>query len=310
MNRNCNNATVGWLLKGDPSIRYQTLRDLTDAPDEEVLAARLQIAKKGWGRRLLDLQDHTGTWARRLYSPKWISTTYTLLELKGLAITPEASVIRACMILLDKGFYHDGGINLGFKSIDYSETCVTGMVLSLLCFFGIRDDRIHEIAAHLLKQQMKDGGWNCQSYKGAIHSSFHTTISVLEGLWDYKKLTGISGGETGPARVAGMEFLLKHRLFRSDKTGEVVNPAMLRFSFPPRWKYDIMRCLDYAQDAGCKRDERFSDAMDILKKKQKKDGRWPLQGKHTGRVHFDMEAPGKPSRWNTLRALRILKWWE
>lgn len=170
---------------------------------------------------------------------------------------------------------------------------------------------------------MDDGGWNCLSVKGHTHSSFHTTIIVLEGLREYEKflcqthgchINHIAGktakrmAQIKDARDAAVEFLLAHRLFRSHRTGEVVDERLLRFSFPPRWRYDIMRGLDFMQECRVKKDHRFDDAIAVLKKKQTKDGLWKLQNRHSGRAFFEMEKPGKPSRWNTLRALRILRW--
>ena len=182
------------------------------------------------------------------------------------------------------------------------------MVLSILSYFRYQDERTNRLVEHLLEHQMKDGGWNCQAYKGATHSSFHTTISVLEGLREFEKIVDEKTAEIQKAQQTGREFLLQHRLFRSSKTGEIVKPVFTRFSFPPRWHYDILRALDYFQECNAERDERLIDAIEIIHKKRKKDGRWLLQSHHPGKVFFDMEKVGEPSRWNTLRALRILKW--
>lgn len=188
---------------------------------------------------------------------------------------------------------------------------MTGMFLSILCHFQIKDNRIDKMVEHLIDQQMSDGGWNCESYNGATHSSFHSTISVLEGLWEYEKIGNSKDKKLiKEIQFTGIEFLLRHNLFRSNRTGKVVDNRMLRFSFPPRWKYDIMRGLDYTQEKELPKDERFKDAIEVLKSKRTKDGFWKLQNKHPGRVFFDMEKVGEPSRWNTLRAIRILKWWE
>jgi len=302
-------SVIQWLLEGDPAIRWQTLRDLTNANADAVELTRQQIATKGWGAKLLSIQEPSGQWGRGIYSPKWTSTTYTMLLLRrlGLAATNPAAQ-KACKLLLERGFYHDGGINY-FGSLKYSETCVTGMILSILCYFEYEDDRIHSLTTHLLNQQMPDGGWNCQSYKGATHSSFHTTISVLEGLRQYEKFTPENTKEIRKAQQRGREFLLIHRLFRSHRTGEIANPVFTRFSFPPRWHYDILRALDYFQECRAEHDERLLDAIEIVLKKRKKDGKWVLQNRHSGKTFFEMEKVGEPSRWNTLRAMRVLKWW-
>lgn len=302
------NSIIDWLLQGDPAVVYQTKRDLLDTPPTELQQLQTRIAEEGWANKLLSYQDSSGLWGRSLYSPKWTSTHYTLMSLMRLGLPlNNLQAQKGCRILLDAGYYHDGGINY-FRSLKHSETCVTAMTLSLLCYFHIEDDRLISLFNFLIDQQMSDGGWNCNSYKGAVHSSFHTTISTLEALRQYELKHGDINGEIERARKKAHEFLLCHHLFKSDKTGDVVSPVMTRFSFPPRWKYDVMRSLDYFQEINSPHDPRFCDAITLLRKKEK-EGKWPLQQKHPGRVFFDMEPVGKPSRINTLRALRILKWW-
>lgn len=304
------NQTINWLLRGDPSIRWQVHADLLYSDKQTIWKERTKITTEGWGARLLSHQDQLGTWANRLYSPKWTSTTYTLMLLRRLGLDPDnQKAQKGALILLNKGFYKDGGINF-FRSFKYSETCVTGMVLSILSYFNIRDKRLISLAEHLLGQQMEDGGWNCLRPKGAIHGSFHTTIIVLEGLLEYVGQFSDYHHDILDSRNRGMEFLLNHRLFKSHRTGKIADPKMTRFSFPPRWRYDVMRSLDYFQKINAPWDERFSDAINLLLKKRLTDGRWNLQAKHPGRVFFEMEKTGEPSRWNTLRGMRILKWWE
>lgn len=302
------NAVIQWLLQGDPAIRWQTQRDLLGADEAVVQAERQQVAIAGWGAKLLSYQEPSGLWGGGLYGPKWISTTYTMLLLRRFGLDPiHSQAQQACHLLLDKGFYIDGGINY-FSSLKYSETCVTGMVLSILAYFDFYDERLADLVEHLQGQQMADGGWNCESYKGATHSSFHTTISVLEGLREYEKRRPDPSLTASQNRA--VEFLLIHRLFRSDRTGEVVDPRMTRFSFPPRWRYDVMRVLDYFQERNIPPDPRMADAIELLNKKRRPDGTWLLQNRHPGRVFFELEKVGQSSRWNTLRALRILKWYE
>lgn len=298
-----------WLLEGDPAISWQTQRDLVGAPISVVDDERQRVASEGWGAQLLALQDLSGRWGGGLYSPKWISTHYTMFSLRFLGLpqdNPQAH--KACRVLLEAGYYHDGGINFS-ASIKYSETCITGMVLSILAYFGYPDRRIHDLVEHLVKQQMADGGWNCESFRGATHSSFHTTLSVLEGLYHYMLAYPEQSITLQPVQSRAHEFLLIHRLYRSHRTGQVVNPAMTRFPFPPRWQYDVLRALDYFQAVNAQQDERFEDAIQLLLKKRKKDGRWFLNRGPSGRIYFDLEKAGAPSRWNTLRALRVLRWW-
>jgi hypothetical protein len=310
--------TIRWLLDGDPAIRWQTLRDLAGGPERVVERERDKVARTGWGARLLAKQDRAGTWAGGkssdggLYSPKWTSTTYTMLLLREFGLTANNRPTRkACRLLLDGGMQRDGGINYGVwaKWTRRSETCVTGMVLSLLTYFEYDDARLDTIVKHLLEQQMPDGGWNCRRPDGATHASVHTTINVLEGLRQYELLAGREAQAARAAQQSGREFLLAHRLFRSHRTGEIIKPALLRFSFPPRWHYDVLRALDYFQSVNAPRDERLADAIDIVRSNRGADSRWPLQNRYPGKTYFELERVGAPSRWNTLRALRVLKWW-
>ena len=270
------------------------------------------------GRRLLARQDPEGRWGGGLssddglYSPKWISTHYTMLLLRdfGLPAT-NRQARKACTLLLDRGIQRDGGIYLELwgKGTGRSETCVTGMVLSILSHFEYDDPRLDTIADHLLVQQMPDGGWNCRRRFGATHSSVHTTISVLEGLRLYELHRGRKLQAVRAAQRRGREFLLMHRLFRSDRTGEIIKPVFTRFAFPPRWHYDILRALDYFQAASAPCDERLAEAIEIVQNTRQDDGRWSLQNTWKGQTFFELERLGAPSRWNTLRALRVLKWW-
>jgi hypothetical protein len=291
---------------------------LVGAGERSVERERKSVARDGWGARLLARQDPEGTWAGGLssdgglYSPKWTSTTYTMLLLRdfGLPAT-NRQARKACALLLDGGLQRDGGINYGIwgKSWGRSETCITGMILSILSYFNYEDPRLDTIGSHLLEQQMPDGGWNCRRPYGATHASVHTTISALEGLRLYELHRGHQLRAVRDAQRRGREFLLVHRLFRSHRTGEIIKPVFIRFSFPPRWHYDILRALDYFQavDAPC--DPRLADAIDIVHRSQREDGRWSLQHSYKGKTYFELERLGAPSRWNTLRALRVLKWW-
>jgi hypothetical protein len=199
---------------------------------------------------------------------------------------------------------------MGAKWTRRSETRVTGMVLSLLSYFEYEDARLDTIAHHLLEQQMPDGGWNCRRPFGATYASVHTTMSVLEGLRLYELSCRPFVRAVRSAQRRGREFLLIHRLFRSHRTGRVIKSTFTRFSFPPRWHYDVLRALDYFQAVDAPRDERLAEAMDIVRKSERSDGRWLLQNGYKGKTHFELERLGAPSRWNTLRALRVLNWWD
>jgi hypothetical protein len=307
--------TIQWLLDGDPAIRWQTLRDLAGESERTIERERRRVARDGWGADLLARQAPGGKWADGLssdgglYSPKWISTTYTMLLLRDFGLPAGSRPARkACTLLLDGGLQRDGGINYGWRG--RSETCITGMVLSILCHFEYGDDRLHTLADYLLEQQMPDGGWNCRRDLGATHASVHTTISVLEGLRFYELHCGRKVRAVRAAQRRGREFLLVHRLFRSHRTGAIIKPVFLRFSFPPRWHYDILRALDYFQAVDAPRDPRLAEAIALVREGQREDGRWSLNHVHKGKTYFELEKLGAPSRWNTLRALRVLKWWD
>jgi hypothetical protein len=306
---------IQWLLESDPAIRWQVFRDLLGAADRTVRTERIRIAEDGWGARLLAKQDALGTWAGGLsgdgglYSPKWTSTTYTMLLLRDLGLPADNPQARnACALLLDRGLHQDGGISYGWWR--QSETCVTGMVLSILAYFRYDDRRLDTIADHLLERQMPDGGWNCRLPRGATHASVHTTISVLEGLRFYETHRAHQVRAVRAAQRRGREFLLVHRLFRSHRTGAVIKSEFTQFHFPPRWHYDILRALDHFRSVDAPRDRRLAEAIDIVRQRRGEDGRWLLERAYRGKTYFEMERVGAPSRWNTLRALRVLRWWD
>jgi hypothetical protein len=301
---------IHWLMEGDPAIRWQVQRDLLDEPPQVYVAERQRVAQAGWGAQLLGLQEPDGRWGGGLYSPKWISTTYTLLALRMLGLPAgNSQALQGCRLLLEHGLFPDGGINFSHHA-KHSETCITGMVLSILAHFHYPDPRLATIAKHLLEQQMADGGWNCESYKRATHSSFNTTLLVLEGLCEYEQLAPDQAAPLQAAQARGREFLLRHTLYRSHRTGEVVSPAMTRFPFPPRWQYDVLRALDYFQKVKAERDARLEDPIALLLSRRKADGRWQAYRGPTGLVYFDLEKAGEAGRANTLRALRVLRWWD
>jgi hypothetical protein len=297
---------IDWLLEGDVAIQYQVHRDIFGI-DRSDLQER--IATEGWGARFLSHRKKEGHWGQRFYQPKWISTHYTLLDLKNLAISQNNLEIKQSITQVIRTLKSpDGGI-LPIGTEQKSDVCVNGMFLNYAAYFGSEQDDLKSIIDFLLTEHMKDGGFNCESNRrGTMHSSMHTTISVLEGILEYTK-NGYRYRlkELQEAADQSREFLLRHRLFRSDRTGNVIDKKWLMLSYPSRWKYDILRALDYFQFAGIDYDPRMQDALDYLEKKRRKDYTWPVQAKHPGQTHFEMEKTGGPSRWNTLRALRVLK---
>jgi len=309
MKNTVDDKIILWLLKGDISIQYQVHRDLLY---KERPVLRANIAKEGWGAKFLSLQKEDGHWGKGFYQPKWTSTHYTLLDLKNLCIAPDIKNInKSISIILNNFKGNDGGINPSV-TIKNSDVCINGMFLNYASYFNADEAELKSIVDFLLNVQMKDGGFNCHSNrKGATHSSLHTTLSVIEGIHEYY-INGYSYRikELLKAELKSREFLLRHRLFRSHRTGEIISNQIIRLSYPSRWYYDILRALDYFSSAKVKYDERMQDAIDIILKKMGKDNKWKLQSNHKGQTHFNMEVIGKPSFWNTLRALRVLKYYE
>jgi hypothetical protein len=302
--------TIDWLMEGDPAIRWQTMRDILDKPEAQWKREQRRVAKEGWGKRLLSLRDACGTWGGGIYGPKWISTNYTLLLLRDMGLPQDNPVATAGASLLVDGDIEASKLK-GFAGfLARMDLCVIGMYLSLMAYFQVSDERIGEMVQHLLRQQLADGGWNCaQKCHDVHHSSLHTTINVLDGLADYADYGGKKAAAlvVEPVRRAH-EFILEHRLFKSDKTGQVIREAFTKFSFPPRYCWDVLRGLDHLRRMNV-RDERLQDAIDLLLSKRRDDGRWKLENHHRGKEFFKLDKPGQPSRWNTLRALRILRWW-
>lgn len=307
-----------WLMAGDPAIRWQTQRDLLHRPAKTWQAERQLTLSEGWGARLLALQAPDGSWGGGIYSPKWTSTTYTLLMLCDIGIPRESEAgRRGAALVLDTllGEADDEAFRAKLAACD---RCIVGMILQLAAYFGLSQDdgRIHAIVQNLLDELMPDGAWNCRRTRKPYptHSSFHTTFNVLEGLREYV--------ESRPARQvhqraailqaehSALELMLQHQLYRSDKTGRIINEKFTRLSFPHRWHYDILRGLAYFARIDAPRDPRLQEAIDLLRSYRREDGTWPVQNLYTGKVFFNMESVGKPSRWNTLRALRVLNWWD
>lgn len=303
-------STIQWLLGGDASIRWQTMRDLADASPEAIEAERARVATTGWGRELLGRQDPAGTWAGGLYGPKWISTTYTLLVLRRCGLPPGTpAALRGVELLWEGARFFDGGLTPA-RSIEAPEACVTSMYVALARYYGYQDPRVDSAVDWLLASQLDDGGWNCRTVRfGDRHSSFHTSISALEA---FAEALSVTPGRTdlAGAMARGREFFLDHRLYKSHRDGTVVDPVFTKLSFPPRWHYDLLRGLDHFQATAAPWDDRYRDSLDVLGARRRKDGTWPVQHKHGGKVWFDMEQTGGPSRWNTLRALRVMRWFD
>jgi hypothetical protein len=313
-------SVLEWLLDSDPALRWQALRDLADAPAEIAAAERARVAREGWGAQLLALQGDDGQWeggalfpARRPGSgtgekptgQPWTATAYSLVALQDFGVDPHDENVRRAVERVRESSRWEHADQPFFSG--EVEPCINGLTVSLGAYFG---QDVEGVVARLVQEQLEDGGWNCEAENGSVRSSFHTTIRVLEGLLEHERATGGSA-ESIAARRRGEEYLLERRLFRRKSSGEVVDPAYLQFSFPTRWHYDVLRALEYFRSVGDVPDPRLDEAIELLRSKQQPDGTWLLENTHPGKVHFALEdGDSRPSRWNTLRALRVLSWYE
>jgi hypothetical protein len=303
-----------WLLDSDPAIRWHAMRDLAGEPTDVVLAERARVAGEGWGAQLLALQDTDGSWDSGTYRPGWVdeskpffdawtATHFSLQLLREFGVDPDSPEARHALSLMRE--------NVRWKANDApyfegeTEPCINGVTLATGAYFCKAVDGIVDI---LMSGQLTDGGWNCWAEYGATASSFHTTICVLEGLLAWERAGG-SSDEVVAARSRGEEYLLERRLMRARSTWQIIDPRFTMFSFPTYWYYDVLRGLDYFRSTGAAFDDRCTDAIDLVVSKRDAEGRWPLENTHQGPTHLEMEGPdGFPSRWNTLRAMRVLNW--
>jgi hypothetical protein len=310
-------TVIGWLLDSDPAIRWQAMRDLTDGPAEEVEAERARVATEGAGARLLALQAPDGRWGGAAWNHGWDSTMHVLTLLREMGLDPaSAEARRAVGLVRDRVTWKGCGppecdANPYFTG--EVEPCINGQVAASGAYFG---QDVRGIVDRLLGEQLSDGGWNCEAPNRSTRSSFNTTICALEALLEHE-LAFASSPRVTEARLRGQEYLLERRLFRRRSTGEVIERdrkggvPWTRFAFPTWWHYDVLRGLEYLRRAGVAPDERMAEAIELVASKRDRDGRWPLEIRHPGRMLVETdEGEGRPSRWNTLRALRVLRWYE
>lgn len=297
---------IKWLLDGDIAIQYQVHRDLLSLQRDDL---QLRIGTEGWGAQFLGYQKSNGHWGRSFYQPKWTSSHYTLLDLKNLYVSPDIGQIRKTVALIlkyERG--RDGGIHPS-GSANNSDVCINGMFLNYASYFGAAEESLKPVIDFILSQRMPDGGFNCRlNRSGAKHSSLHTTLCVVEGIREfYRNAYSYRINDLLEAEHTSVEFIMKHQLFMSDRTGEIIHPGFLKLAYPGRWRYDILRALDYMRLADIPYNDRMKPAIHHILKKRRKDGTWSSSG-HPGQTHFEMEKSGQPSRWNTLRAMRVLNY--
>ena len=309
---------IDWLLDADPSIRWQTLRDLCDAPVDVVAAERARVTTEGWGARLLALQGNDGQWEGGALFPgrdgqplpwdrsqgqPWTATAYSLVQLMEFGVDPDDERVRRAVDLVrDNCRWENAGQPFFEGEV---EPCINGMVVALGSYFG---QDVGGVVDRLVGEQLEDGGWNCEVENGSVRGSFNTTIRVLEALLAHERAIGGSN-RVAAARRRGEEYLLERGLLRRKSNGELVDPAFTQFSYPTRWHYDVLRGLEYFRTTGQPADRRIDEAVELLRSKQQPDGTWLLENTHKGAIPFTMDpGDGQPSRWNTLRALRVERW--
>jgi hypothetical protein len=295
-------AHIKWLLDSDPAIRWQVMKDIVGEAPSAIAAERSRVATEGWGAQLLGRQSSAGKWGAPDEDRGLLITLWSLTVLKDLGLDPESKQGRKMIGRVEK---------LRFRWFDNrpffdgeTEPCINGRILGLGAYFREPND---VLAKQLLGEQLEDGGWNCEAPKSR-RSSFHTTVCVLEGLLDYER-AGRKSAAVTKARKKAEKYLLDRHLFRSLRTGDVIDKRWLRFAYPPIWHYDVLRGLDYLRNAGVKPDGRVAEAVEIVVQRRHQNGRWPLNLRHPERIPLEMETEvGRASRWNTLRALRVLRW--
>lgn len=304
---------VGWLLDSDPALRWQVLRDLTDATPDQVAAERSRVVTEGWGARLLAEQADDGRWDGGTYRPGWVdesrpffdawtATHFALQQLVDLGPDPAAPrVVRA----VDRVREHVRWEHDGEPFFDGEvEPCINGVALTVAACLGQDGSRI---ADTLVRGSLADGGWNCWAEHGATVSSFHSTVCAVEGLLAWQQAGGAVATD---ALAAGQEYLLERGLFRRRSDGSVPDPRITMLSYPVRWFHDVLRGLEHFRSAG-RRDPRLAGAVELLRSKADADGRWVLENVHEGPTLFGLgQGEGRPDRWVTLRAMRVLRWWD
>jgi hypothetical protein len=310
-------TVINWLFDSDPSIRWQVMRDLTGASAAEIAAERARVAIEGLGARLLATQGDDGRWGGAAWNRGFNSTMHVLMLLRDFGLDPASEGARRAVNLVRervtwKGCAPEECDNNGFFSGEI-EPCINGQVVAVGAYFG---QDVRGIVERLLGEQLSDGGWNCEAPHRSTRSSFNTTICVLEALLEYERASGVTR-EVTAARLRGQEYLLERRLFRRRSSGEVIErdrkggASWTRFAFPTWWHYDVLRGLDYLRGARVTPDERIAEAVELVASKRDAEGGWPLETSYPGVMPVEIdEGEGRPSRWNTLRALRVLRWYE
>lgn len=289
---------LDWLLKQNPVINRLTRIHL--------LGETVPYQNEGYIKDYLQLFDHEKKmWGDGVYSPKWISTHYTMLELMTMEINPFEHIYQRGLETLLTHLWPNHGM---YHKHVHMDMCVAAMVLNMSAYGHHKSQKIDEIIDYILDHPMPDGGWNCSwERRPKPHiSSVHTTLSVIEALhqvlireYTYRR------DEVRDALYRGIEVLLDRELYKNKKTGDPIHPSMIKASYPARWKYDILRALECFASIHYPYDPRMKDALELLKS----DMKGPFMPKGTkipGLTRFNLEQ-GRYGSFNTLRMLKVLK---
>jgi hypothetical protein len=298
-------SVIDWLLDGDPAIRWQVMRDLLDEPAETWERERRRTAESGWVVELLGHMGPDGEWPKG----RWTASTWTLLLVVACGLPEGHPAGRPAIERLLGRFMPEGEDVDGTFLLKRVDLCHLGFWLGLGAHFLGNDPRLPPLGRAVLSAQLEDGGWNChmRNRPATRHGSFHTTFNVLENLRVAAERGLVPDRAFRDAETRAAEFMLSHRMYRSDHSGEVIAERFTHLTYPWHWHYTVLRGLDYLRLTPAISDERLADPIDVLRDRRKPNGRWPLQKRIPGTLLVEMEKPGTESRWNTLRALRILR---
>ena len=317
-----------WLLEEDnPSVRYLTLTDILDRPekDPEVKKAKSDIMKTGAAAEILDTQNKDGYWGdpKKFYTAKYKGTVWQLLILAELgADGNDGRVKKGCEFIMANsqdlesgGFAINTSVKLGGGRHSEVIPCLTGnMVYSFVRLGHLEDPRVQRGIEWVAKyQRFDDGvksaptGWPYDKFgmcfgRHTCHMGAVKSLKALAEIPAEKRTNAVK-----QALENGAEYMLIHHIHKkSHDLAKVSKPGWLRFGFPLMYQTDALEILGILTDLGYS-DERMQEAIDIVISKQDAQGRWKLENTFNGQLLVDIERKGKPSKWVTLNALRVLK---
>jgi hypothetical protein len=301
-------TVIDWLLKSNISVKYLVKRDLLDVPEDELRDLRARTLKRGFGLVLMKKQDPQTYMWEGFYSPKYISTHYTLFQLCQLgAPMDDPRIKKAILVLFDHMWKPKGLIDLN----RYQDLCVVAMMIRIAAEANLPDARVLDMIDYVLLNQLKDGGWNCEWQENPRQSSLHTTLSVIEAFSKLRKsdLT-YRLKDIERAIPPGIEYILTKRLFRSARTGEIIHKDMLNFDFPYSWRYDLLRVLEVLAELRFPYDMRMAEGLDIIVERLDYYGRIKAERRPKGKQHQRYTRTGRFCPFNTQRVFKVLKFYD